>query len=253
MTASRRKRFVFDFEQGSKDKKDLLGGKGANLAEMTNLGLPVPPGFTVSTVACREYMKTGRFPDGLMDEVAKHLRTLEGKMGKSLGDPVDPLLVSVRSGAKFSMPGMMDTVLNLGMNDKAVKGLAKQSGKERFAYDAYRRFIQMFGAIVMDVPREEFDEALDKAKASARVKADTGLKVEHLKKLVTRFKQIVRKHTGTSFPDDPMDQLRMAIEAVFQSWDGERARIYRRQNKISDDLGTAVNIQTVVFGNLGND
>lgn len=253
MTASPRKRFVFDFEQGSKDKKDLLGGKGANLAEMTNLGLPVPPGFTVSTVACREYMKSGRFPDGLMDEVAKHLRTLEGKMGKSLGDPVDPLLVSVRSGAKFSMPGMMDTVLNLGMNDKAVKGLAKQSGKERFAYDAYRRFIQMFGAIVMDVPREEFDEALDKAKAAARVKADTGLKVEHLKKLVTRFKQIVRKHTGTSFPDDPMEQLQMAIEAVFQSWDGDRARVYRRQNKISDDLGTAVNIQTVVFGNLGND
>ena len=249
----RKKRYVFDFEQGNRSRKDLLGGKGANLAEMTNLGLPVPPGFTVTTEACRQYMATGGFPESLMDEVVRHLKSLEKKMGKSLGDPVDPLLVSVRSGAKFSMPGMMDTVLNLGMNDKSVKGLAKQSGSERFAYDCYRRFIQMFGKIVMDIPGEEFEAALDTAKKRARVKQDTRLKVADLKKLVTRFKQIVRKHTGTSFPDDPVEQLRMAIEAVFLSWNGERAKVYRRQNRISDDLGTAVNVQTVVFGNMGED
>ena len=251
--AAGRTRFVFDFEQGNKDRKDLLGGKGANLSEMTNMGLPVPPGFTITTAACRQYIATGRFPDGLMDEVAKHVATLESKMGKRLGDAADPLLVSVRSGAKFSMPGMMDTVLNLGMNDKSVKGLAKQSGKERFAYDAYRRFIQMFGNIVMDIPKEEFDAEFDKAKKAARVKADTGLKVDHLKKIVTAFKRVYRKHTGEALPEDPMDQLRLSIEAVFRSWNGERARVYRRQNKISDDLGTAVNIVAMVYGNMGND
>ncbi|HVE75706.1 MAG TPA: PEP/pyruvate-binding domain-containing protein, partial [Actinomycetota bacterium] len=251
--ASRPRKFVFAFEEGNRDKKDLLGGKGANLAEMTNLGLPVPPGFTVSTVACREYLKTGKMPDGLMDQVKAHVAKLEDKMGKRFGDPKNPLLVSVRSGAKFSMPGMMDTVLNLGMNDKAVKGLAASARSERFAYDSYRRFIQMFGKIVMDIPAEEFEEALTKAKKDARVRADTGLKIDQLKKLITRFKAIVRKHTGTTFPDDPLEQLRMSIEAVFTSWNGERAQIYRRQNKISDDLGTAVNVQTIVFGNMGND
>ena len=250
---SRPKKFVYDFARGNKDRKDLLGGKGANLAEMTNLGLPVPPGFTISTDACREYMRIGSFPEGLMDDVKKHVAGLEQKMGKKLGDPENPLLVSVRSGAKFSMPGMMDTVLNLGMNDKAVRGLAKQTKSERFAYDSYRRFIQMFGKIVMDVPGEEFEAAIEKAKKEARVKADTGLKVDHLKKLVTRFKGIVRKHTSSTFPDDPLEQLQLAIEAVFQSWNGERARVYRRQNKISDDLGTAVNVQAMVFGNLGMD
>ncbi|MEO7804824.1 MAG: pyruvate, phosphate dikinase, partial [Actinomycetota bacterium] len=240
----RSRKYVYEFEQGDKTKKALLGGKGAGLAEMVNMGLPVPPGFTITTEACREYIRTREFPAGLMDQVAKHVGILEAKMGKQLGAPGDPLLVSVRSGAKFSMPGMMDTVLNLGLNDKAVKGLAKQTGKERFAYDAYRRFIQMFGAIVMDVPKDEFDNAFEKAKKRT---------VDDQRKIVTRFKQIVRKHTGMGVPQEPMEQLRVAIEAVFRSWDGERARIYRRQNKISDDLGTAVNVQAMVFGNLGND
>ncbi|MCA1839123.1 MAG: pyruvate, phosphate dikinase [Actinomycetota bacterium] len=249
----RPKKYVFDFEQGNKDRKDLLGGKGANLSEMTNLGLPVPPGFTITTAACRDFLANGRVPDGLMIEVERHVATLERKMGKGLGEASDPLLVSVRSGAKFSMPGMMDTVLNLGMNDKSVKGLARVSGKERFAYDAYRRFIQMFGNIVMDIPKEQFDEVFDKAKKTARVKADTGLKVDDLKKVVTAYKRVYRKHTGEALPEDPMEQLRLAIIAVFKSWDGERAKIYRRQNKISDELGTAVNVVAMVFGNLGND
>jgi pyruvate,orthophosphate dikinase len=247
------KRHVFEFEKGNKDRKDILGGKGANLAEMTKLGLPVPPGFTITTEACREYMKTGMFPDGLMEDILKHVERLEKKMDKKLGDPSNPLLVSVRSGAKFSMPGMMDTVLNLGINDRAVEGLADQTRSERFALDAYRRFIQMFGRIVMDVPGEEFEDAIEKAKKKAKVKADTGLRVSDLKSLVKQFKQIVKKHTGTTFPDGPAEQLRMAIQAVFDSWNGERARIYRRQNKISDDLGTAVNVQSMVFGNLGPD
>ena len=248
-----RRRFVYDFEQGNKNQKDLLGGKGANLAEMTNLGLPVPPGFTITTAACRQYMQFGEFPEGLIEEVGKAVSRLEEKIRKRLGDPSDPLLVSVRSGAKFSMPGMMDTVLNLGMNDRSVKGLARQSKSERFAYDVYRRFIQMFGRTVMDVPGEEFEGAIEAAKKRARVKADTALKVDDLKKLVTAFKRIVRNHTGTTFPDDPMEQLRMSIAAVFDSWNGERAKIYRRQNKISDDLGTAVNVVAMVFGNLGSD
>lgn len=247
------KRYVFDFEQGNKDKKDLLGGKGANLAEMTNLGLPVPPGFTITTAACREYMRTGQLPSGLMQEVVLHLKRLEKKMGRGLGDPSNPLLVSVRSGAKFSMPGMMDTVLNLGLNNASRKGLAKVSRSERFANDAHRRFIQMFGKIVMDVPGDAFEEALERAKKAARVKADTGLGAADLAKLIRAFKQIVRNHTSAEVPEDPFMQLKMAIEAVFQSWSGERARIYRRQNKISDDLGTAVNVQAIVFGNMGND
>ncbi len=247
------KRYVFDFEQGNKEKKDLLGGKGANLAEMTNLGLPVPPGFTITTAACREFMRTGKLPSGLMDEVGLHLNRLEKKMGRGLGDPSNPLLVSVRSGAKFSMPGMMDTVLNLGLNNASRKGLVKVSRSERFANDAHRRFIQMFGKIVMGVPGDAFEDAMERAKKAARVKADTGLKAADLAKLIRTFKQIVRKHTNAEVPEDPILQLKMAIEAVFQSWSGERARIYRRQNKISDDLGTAVNVQAIVFGNMGND
>jgi pyruvate,orthophosphate dikinase len=249
----RARRYVFDFEQGDKDKKDLLGGKGANLAEMTNIDLPVPPGFTITTEACREYMRTGRFPAGLMDDVAKHVKKLEKKMGKKLGDPANPLLVSVRSGAKFSMPGMMDTVLNLGMNDDSVLGLAARSNSERFALDAFRRFIQMFGRIVMDVPGEDFEEAIEGAKNRTGAKADTDLGAADLEQLITKFKEIVREHTAKTFPNDPMEQLRMAIQAVFDSWNGERAKIYRRQNKISDDLGTAVNVQAMVFGNLGED
>jgi pyruvate, orthophosphate dikinase len=245
--------YVFDFEQGNRDQKDLLGGKGANLAEMTNIGLPVPPGFTITTEACREYMKLGDVPPGLFDEVATHVTTLEAKMGKRFGDPEDPLLVSVRSGAKFSMPGMMDTVLNLGLNDVSVVGLAKQSGNERFAKDSYRRFIQMFGKIVMGIPGEDFEDAIEAAKERAGVKADTDLGVAELDELIAAFKGIVREKTGHLFPDDPMEQLRMAAVAVFQSWNGDRAKIYRRQNKISDDLGTAVNVQSMVFGNMGDD
>jgi pyruvate,orthophosphate dikinase len=246
-------RYVYDFEEGDRDKKDLLGGKGANLSEMTNLGLPVPPGFTVTTEACRIYMETGDFPEGLMDEVAEHVAKLEAKMGKKLGDPSNPLLVSVRSGAKFSMPGMMDTVLNLGMNDESLKGLTAQSGNERFAYDAYRRFIQMFGKIVMDVPGEEFEHEIERLKEETGVTEDTDLGAEDLKELTARFKQVVQDKTGKGFPDTPMEQLKLAIEAVFQSWSGERAKIYRRQNRIPDSLGTGVNIQTIVFGNLGED
>ncbi len=246
-------RYVYDFEEGNRGKKDLLGGKGANLSEMTNLGLPVPPGFTITTEACRIYMETGGFPDGLMDEVATHVASLEDKMGKRLGDPSNPLLVSVRSGAKFSMPGMMDTVLNLGMNDQSLKGLIEQSGNERFAYDAYRRFIQMFGKIVMGVPGEDFERLIEDRKHRAGVTEDTDLGVEDLKELVTSFKALVQEKTGTTFPDDPTEQLRLAIEAVFKSWGGERAKIYRRQNRIPDSLGTGVNVQAIVFGNLGDD
>ncbi|MEX2587484.1 MAG: pyruvate, phosphate dikinase [Actinomycetota bacterium] len=247
------KRYVFDFEEGDRDKKDLLGGKGANLAEMTKLGLPVPPGFTVTTEACREYMEAGTFPEGLMDEVSKHLSKLEDRMGKKLGDPSNPLLVSVRSGAKFSMPGMMDTVLNLGMNDQSLKGLTQQSGNERFALDAYRRFIQMFGKIVMGVPGEEFEKVLEQRKEAAGVTSDPELGTADLDFLVGRFKQLVRENTNHNFPETPIEQLKFAIEAVFKSWTGERAVIYRRQNKISDSLGTAVNVQAIVFGNMGDD
>jgi pyruvate, orthophosphate dikinase len=248
-------KYVYDFSEGNKDMKDLLGGKGANLAEMTNMGLPVPPGFTITTQACLSYLQSNAFPPGLMDEVEQHLSKLESEMGKQLGDPEDPLLVSVRSGAKFSMPGMMDTVLNLGLNDESVQGLAKQSdGDWRFAWDAYRRFIQMFGKIVMNVPGEAFEEKLDEAKHRKGPNAqDTDLDVDDLKALVGEFLAIYRRHTGSDFPTDPREQLRLAIEAVFKSWNGKRARDYRRQNKISDDLGTAVNVVAMVFGNRGMD
>src|SRR3954447_15591265 len=246
--------YVYTFEEGGKDQKFLLGGKGANLAEMTNLGLPVPPGFTITTDACKAYMAAGdRLPDGLMDEVAAALATLEGKMGKRLGDDADPLLVSVRSGAAFSMPGMMDTVLNLGLNDASVGGLAKQTGNERFAYDSYRRFVQMFGKIVMDVPGDDFEDALHDLMVERGVVVDTDLSPQDLKGLVTTFKDIVRKASGIEFPDSPAEQLKFAIEAVFKSWNGRRAKDYRRMEKIPDDLGTAVNVQTMVFGNKGDD
>jgi pyruvate,orthophosphate dikinase len=248
-------KYVYDFHEGNKDMKDILGGKGANLAEMTNMGLPVPPGFTITTEACLAYLKDGDFPPGLMDEVEEHLRGLERDMGKKLGDPDDPLLVSVRSGAKFSMPGMMDTVLNLGLNDEAVQGLAKQSdGDVRFATDANRRFVQMFGKIVMDVPGEAFEEALNRAKQGKFDGAqDTDLDAEDLQQLLAEFLRIYREHTGRDFPTDPREQMRLAVEAVFRSWNGKRAIDYRRQNKISDDLGTAVNVVAMVFGNRGDD
>ena len=247
--------YVYDFSEGNRDMKDLLGGKGANLAEMTNMGLPVPPGFTITTEACLAYLAKGDFPGGLTDEVEEHLRRLEQAMSKKLGDPEDPLLVSVRSGAKFSMPGMMDTVLNLGLNEDSLQGLAKQSeGDWRFAYDAYRRFIQMFGKIVMGVPGEAFEDALDKAKERKGTNAqDTDLDVDDLKQLVEEFLGIYKEHTATEFPRDPREQLRLAVEAVFKSWNGKRAVDYRRQNKIADDLGTAVNVVAMVFGNRGMD
>jgi pyruvate,orthophosphate dikinase len=248
-------KYVYDFSEGNKDMKDLLGGKGANLAEMTNMGLPVPHGFTISTEGCLTYLAEGGHPPGLLEEVDAHLKALESSMGKTLGDASDPLLVSVRSGAKFSMPGMMDTVLNLGLNDTSVGGLAEQSGGDlRFARDAYRRFIQMFGKIVMDVPAEAFEHALDEAKAAkGPATQDTDLDADELAALIERFLAIYRDETGEGFPSDPKEQLRLSIEAVFKSWNGKRARDYRRQNKISDDLGTAVNVVAMVFGNRGDD
>ncbi|MFL5003835.1 MAG: pyruvate, phosphate dikinase [Microvirga sp.] len=229
--------------------KDLLGGKGANLAEMTSvLGLPVPAGFTITTDACRAYM-AGGWPDGLDAELAKHLKGLEKTMGRRLGDAADPLLVSVRSGAKFSMPGMMDTVLNLGLNDDSVEGLAKQTDDERFAYDSYRRFIAMYGRIVLGVDGEHFDRLLDTAKEWDGATTDAEVSAETLRRLCERYKDVVRTTTGSPFPQDPIDQLKGAIEAVFSSWSGARAIAYRTRERISHDLGTAVNVQAMVFGN----
>ena len=243
--------FAFDHKhrRAPMDMKDLLGGKGANLAEMTSvLALPVPAGFTISTDACRAYMHGG-WPAGLNDEIAKHVTKLQKKMGRSLGDAKDPLLVSVRSGAKFSMPGMMDTVLNLGLSDRSVKGLAAQTGDERFAYDSYRRFISMYGRIVLDIPAVEFDEPFEKAKAAAGAKSDAEIPARYLAELCDEYKSVVKKATGREFPQDPMAQLRGAVEAVFRSWNGARAIAYRVRERISHDLGTAVNVQSMVFGN----
>ncbi|MEU1304605.1 pyruvate, phosphate dikinase [Streptomyces shenzhenensis] len=246
-------KFVYDFTEGNKDLKDLLGGKGANLAEMTNLGLPVPPGFTITTEACKVYLDSGEEPAALRDEVSAHLEALEATMGKKLGQPDNPLLVSVRSGAKFSMPGMMDTVLNIGLSDTSVQGLAEQSGDERFAWDSYRRLIQMFGKTVLGVDGDLFEDALEDAKEAKKVTVDTELAAADLKKLVTTFKKIVKKEAGHDFPQDPREQMDLAIKAVFESWNGDRARLYRRQERIPHDLGTAVNICSMVFGNLGPD
>lgn len=245
-------KYVYDFSEGDKSMKDLLGGKGANLAEMTKLGLPVPPGFTITTEACRAYLKDSAVPESLATEVTRALRGVEDKMGRRLGDPSDPLLVSVRSGAKFSMPGMMETVLNIGLNDESVLGLAAVSGNERFAWDSYRRLIQMFGKTVLDIDGDLFSDALDDLKAARGVKGDTELTAEDLKGLVETFKGIVKEQTGNDFPQDPRTQMDMGIEAVFRSWNTERARIYRRRERIPHDLGTAVNICTMVFGNMGD-
>ena len=244
-------KYVYDFSEGDKSMKDLLGGKGANLAEMTKLGLPVPPGFTITTEACRAYLKESTVPESLATEVTTALRGVEDQMGRHLGDPSDPLLVSVRSGAKFSMPGMMETVLNIGLNDESVLGLAAVSGNERFAWDSYRRLIQMFGKTVLDIDGDLFSDALDALKAERGVTGDTELTAEDLKGLVDTFKGIVKEQTGKDFPQDPRTQMDMGIEAVFRSWNTERARIYRRRERIPHDLGTAVNICTMVFGNMG--
>ncbi len=245
--------YVYDFDHSHPrppmELKDLLGGKGANLAEMTSvLKLPVPPGFTISTDACRAYM-SGGWPKGLDAEVAAARARLEKSMGKVIGDAADPLLVSVRSGAKFSMPGMMDTVLNLGLNDESVEGLAKQTGDERFAFDSYRRFIAMYARIVFELPGEEFDSLFDAAKELAGTESDAKVPVELLRYLVESYQQIVERHTGKPFPQNPADQLRGAIEAVFRSWNGPRAIAYREREHIAHDLGTAVNVQAMVFGN----
>ncbi|HEY1698776.1 MAG TPA: pyruvate, phosphate dikinase [Trebonia sp.] len=246
-------KFVYGFTEGNKDLKDLLGGKGANLAEMTNLGLPVPPGFTITTDACRYYLNDGTTPDGLDAEVSSHLQSLEEKMGRRLGDPADPLLVSVRSGAKFSMPGMMETVLNIGLSDESVRGLARQAGNERFAWDSYRRLIQMFGKTVLDIDGEHFEHALDSAKKAKGVATDTELDAEDLLALTKTYKEIVREQAGRDFPQDPREQMDLAVKAVFDSWNADRAVLYRRQERIPADLGTAVNIVAMVFGNLGDD
>jgi pyruvate, orthophosphate dikinase len=246
-------KFVYDFTEGNKDLKDLLGGKGANLAEMTNLGLPVPPGFTLTTEACRAYLADGDEPDGLRAEVSEHLAALERRMGRALGASDDPLLVSVRSGAKFSMPGMMETVLNIGLSDTSVDGLARAAGDERFAWDSYRRLIQMFGKTVLDIGGEHFEDAIDAAKNAKGVTSDLDLDAEDLRGLVEAYKGIVREQAGREFPQEPREQMDLAIRAVFESWNTERAKLYRRQERIPHDLGTAVNVCSMVFGNLGPD
>ncbi len=247
-------KWVYLFSEGSADMRDLLGGKGAGCAEMTRAGLPVPPGFTITTAACNAYYDSGtKFPDGMWDQAMAALRHVEGQTGKKLGDAANPLLVSVRSGAKFSMPGMMDTVLNLGLNPDTVEGLAKLTGNPRFAYDAYRRFIQMFGKIVLDIDAELFEKELVAAKKRTGAATDADLTTDALKELVGTFKGIIEKETGKDFPNDPTKQLEEAIMAVFRSWNNSRAIAYRNNNNIPHSLGTAVNVQTMVFGNMGND
>ncbi|MEU8354951.1 pyruvate, phosphate dikinase [Nonomuraea sp. NPDC048882] len=244
-------KYVYDFTEGNRNQKDLLGGKGANLAEMTNLGLPVPPGFTITSEACRHYLTEGSVPEGLDQEVAGQLEALEARMGRKLGQAGDPLLVSVRSGAKFSMPGMMETVLNIGLNDESVHGLAKQAGgNDRFAWDSYRRLIQMFGKTVLGIDGDLFERALDTLKGRRQ---DTDLDAGELQGLVETYKGIVREQTGKDFPADPREQMRLAVMAVFDSWNAPRAILYRRQERIPADLGTAVNIMAMVFGNYGDD
>ena len=245
--------FVRHFDEGNKDQKDLLGGKGANLAEMTRLGMPVPPGFTVTTEACRYYLEQGHEPDQLRVEVTMALRRLEDEVGRRLGDIDDPLLVSVRSGGRYSMPGMMETVLNVGLNDRSVQGLIRMSGDERFGWDSYRRLIQMFGATVLGIDGAVFAERLDRAKRRKGIDHDLDLDTDDLRALVEEFKGLVEEHTGREFPQDPRVQLDQAIRAVFESWNTDRARLYRRRERIPHHLGTAVNICTMVFGNLGAD
>jgi pyruvate,orthophosphate dikinase len=247
-------KLIYTFSEGNASMRSTLGGKGAGLAEMTNAGLPVPPGFTITTQACNAYYEAGReFPAGLWDDVVGHMHKLEEQTGKGFGDPSNPLLVSVRSGAAFSMPGMMDTVLNLGLNPETVQGLIKLTGNERFAWDAWRRFVAMFGRIVLDLKAEDFDEPFDELKEDAGAKLDTDLTAEQLRDIGQRFTDIVKEKTGDEFPTDPYRQLELAVRAVFDSWFGKRAHDYREFNKIPHDLGTAVNIVTMVFGNMGDD
>lgn len=248
------KKYLYSFKEGNSSMKPLLGGKGANLAEMTSLGLPVPPGFTISTQGCLDYYEVGRkIPEPILETISQYIKELERQTGKEFGNPENPLLVSVRSGAAISMPGMMDTILNLGLNDQVVEGLAQATNNERFAYDCYRRFIQMYGDVVMGIHSYRFGRHLDKVKEEIGVENDPDLTVENLQRLVNDFKDIVWKETRKDFPQDPMDQLIGAIEAVFRSWNNKRAIVYREANAIPHDLGTAVNIQTMVFGNTGDE
>ncbi len=247
------KKFVYDFSEGDASMKEVLGGKGANLAEMTKIGIPVPPGFTISTEACQDYYKDGknRMSDEIIAEYKEHLKAVEAKMGKKLGDNDDPLLLSVRSGAAASMPGMMDTVLNLGLNDVSVEGLIKKTGNRRFGYDSYRRFIQMFGDVVMGVPGDVFEKELHAVKEAKGAKVDTDLTADDLKEVIVRFEKAVEKAKGKKFPQNPHEQLHMSIEAVFRSWNNDRAILYRKLNDLKNLAGTAVNVQVMVFGNKG--
>ena len=246
-------RYVFDFTEGGREQKDLLGGKGANLAEMTRLGLPVPPGFTITTDACRWFLLNNEEPANLRVQVTAALRRLEDHLNRRLGDVHDPLLVSVRSGAVFSMPGMMDTILNVGLNDASVKGLVAISGDARFAWDSYRRLISMFGRTVLGVEPKFFANELEAAVHAAGVQNESALDFESLQALVEKYKAIIREQTGREFPQHPREQLDLAVHAVFESWNGDRAKLYRRRERIPNDLGTAVNVCTMVFGNQGED
>ncbi|MGZ4648970.1 MAG: PEP/pyruvate-binding domain-containing protein, partial [Kineosporiaceae bacterium] len=243
----RQEKYVYWFAEGDKDDKDLLGGKGANLAEMARLGLPVPPGFIVTTTACQAYLRDGTEPEGLRAEILAHLQRLEERMGRRLGASKDPLLVSVRSGGKFSMPGMMETILDIGLGDASVHGLAAASGDEAFAWDSYRRLIQMYGRTVLGIPAASFDEAL----AAAGDRPEGRLTAAELERVVADFKAVVRRDTGQDFPQDPLEQLFGAVRAVFRSWSSERAVAYRRQEHIPEDLGTAVTVMAMVYGNMG--
>src|SRR5262250_2221510 len=249
-------KYVYSFGGGKADghgkMKDVLGGKGAGLAEMTNAGLPVPPGFTIQTEACREYMRHNAVSREVDQQMEEALRKLEGLQGQKLGKGDNPLLVSVRSGAKFSMPGMMDTILNLGLNDTSVEALARRSNNPRFAYDSYRRLIQMFGNVVLEIEKAAFDEVFDAKKKQKKAKLDTELDAKALKEVIEEYKKVVKKHAKRDFPQDPHEQLVMARDAVFRSWQNDRAKHYRRINNIDDMLGTAVNVQAMVFGNLGD-
>src|SRR5579859_5946121 len=247
-------KWVYRFEEGDATMRNLLGGKGAGVAEMTRAGLPVPPGFTITTEACNAFYAAGsKFPDGMWDQALAALRQVEKQTGKRFGDAANPLLVSVRSGARFSMPGMMDTVLNLGLNRETLEGLARLTKDRRFALDAYRRFMQLFSKIVLEVDGQLFEDALDQMKGETGAATDADLTPDALDTLIHRYREIVRREAHTEFPEEPLEQLRAAIGAVFSSWNNKRAIDYRRFNRIPDDLGTAVNVQSMVFGNMGND
>ena len=246
-------KYVYFFNEGNGKMRELLGGKGANLAEMTNLGMPVPYGFTVSTEACTRYYDDGRkIGEDIQEQIYEKLGTLEEKSGKKFGDPVNPLLVSVRSGARASMPGMMDTILNLGLNDVVVEGLAKKTGNPRFAYDSYRRFVQMFSDVVMELPKSNFEKIIDEMKEARGIKLDTEFNADDMKEMAAKFKAYYKQEKGEEFPSDPKVQLMEAVKAVFRSWDNPRANYYRRMNDIPYSWGTAVNVQMMVFGNTGD-